>query len=141
MMWRPLQAEFIGTDLLVTVIVGSGIAAQQLSPEDAGPQLLENSTATAFRLAVLRGVGVVVGEGRGVLRTDFGRGLLEAVRAASGENDIGSLQAASSRSATRQANLGRSCEMTDGHVYRNRYRTTRVSRRVGRILPSTACVN
>jgi glycerol uptake facilitator-like aquaporin len=52
-MWRQLLAEFIGTALLVTVIVGSGIAGQQLSPEDAGLQLLENSTATACGLAIL----------------------------------------------------------------------------------------
>jgi glycerol uptake facilitator-like aquaporin len=50
---RRLIAEFLGTGLLVTVVVGSGIAAQQLSPNDVGLQLLENSTATAFALAVL----------------------------------------------------------------------------------------
>lgn len=50
---RRLFAEFLGTGLLVTVIVGSGIAAQQLSPGETGLQLLENSTATAFGLAVL----------------------------------------------------------------------------------------
>ena len=50
---RRLLAEFVGTALLVTVVVGSGIAAAQLSPNDVGLQLLENSTATAFGLAVL----------------------------------------------------------------------------------------
>jgi len=50
---RRLLAEFAGTALLVTVVVGSGIAAAQLSPRDVGLQLLENSTATAFGLAVL----------------------------------------------------------------------------------------
>ncbi len=50
---RRLLAEFTGTALLVTVVVGSGIAAQQLSPGDVGLQLLENSTATVFGLAVL----------------------------------------------------------------------------------------
>jgi glycerol uptake facilitator-like aquaporin len=50
---RRLLAEFVGTALLVTVVVGSGIAAQRLSPDDAGLQLLENSTATVFGLAVL----------------------------------------------------------------------------------------
>ena len=50
---RRLLAETIGTGLLVTVVVGSGIAAQQLSPGNTGLQLLENSTATAFGLAVL----------------------------------------------------------------------------------------
>ena len=50
---RRLLAEFTGTALLVTVVVGSGIAAQQLSPNDVGLQLLENSTATVLGLAVL----------------------------------------------------------------------------------------
>lgn len=50
---RRLVAELIGTSLLVTVVVGSGIAAGQLSPSDVGLQLLENSTATVFGLAVL----------------------------------------------------------------------------------------
>ncbi|MBE1551118.1 arsenate reductase [Mycobacterium sp. OAS707] len=50
---RRLLAEFVGTGLLVTVVVGSGIAAAQLSPDDVGLQLLENSVATAFGLAVL----------------------------------------------------------------------------------------
>ncbi len=50
---RRLLAEFAGSGLLVTVVVGSGIAAARLSPTDVGLQLLENSTATAFGLAVL----------------------------------------------------------------------------------------
>jgi len=50
---RRLAAEFLGTALLVTVVVGSGIAAAALSPADVGLQLLENSTATLFGLAVL----------------------------------------------------------------------------------------
>jgi glycerol uptake facilitator-like aquaporin len=50
---RRLLAEAVGTALLVTVVVGSGIAAQRLSPDDVGLQLLENSTATVFGLAVL----------------------------------------------------------------------------------------
>jgi arsenate reductase len=50
---RRLLAEFIGSALLVTVVVGSGIAAEQLSPHDVGLQLLENSTATVLGLAVL----------------------------------------------------------------------------------------
>ncbi|MFD1541585.1 MIP/aquaporin family protein [Nonomuraea guangzhouensis] len=52
-MKRSLLAEFLGTALLVTVVVGSGIMAQTLSPRDVGLQLLENSTATVFGLAVL----------------------------------------------------------------------------------------
>ncbi len=43
----------MGSALLVTVVVGSGIAAAQLSANDVGLQLLENSTATVFGLAVL----------------------------------------------------------------------------------------
>lgn len=50
---RRLVAEFLGSGLLVTVVVGSGIAAQQLSPGDVGVQLLENSTATLLGLTVL----------------------------------------------------------------------------------------
>lgn len=50
---RRLLAEFLGTALLVTVVVGSGIMAQTLSPGDVGLQLLQNSTATVFGLAVL----------------------------------------------------------------------------------------
>jgi len=50
---RRAAAEFVGTGLLVTVVVGSGIAAQQLSAGDVGLQLLENSIATMLGLAVL----------------------------------------------------------------------------------------
>jgi glycerol uptake facilitator-like aquaporin len=50
---RRLVAELLGTGLLVTVVVGSGIAAQRLSPGDVGLQLLENSTATFLGLTVL----------------------------------------------------------------------------------------
>ena len=50
---RRLLAELLGTALLVAVVVGSGIAAQQLSAGDVGLQLLENSTATVLGLTVL----------------------------------------------------------------------------------------
>jgi glycerol uptake facilitator-like aquaporin len=50
---RALLAEGVGTGLLVTVVIGSGIAASRLSPADTGLQLLENSTATALGLTVL----------------------------------------------------------------------------------------
>ena len=50
---RRLLAELLGSGLLVTVVVGSGIAAQQLSPDDVGLQLLENSLATALGLTAL----------------------------------------------------------------------------------------
>lgn len=49
---RRALAELLGTGLLVTVVVGSGIAAQRLST-DTGLQLLENSIATALGLGVL----------------------------------------------------------------------------------------
>jgi len=50
---RRAAAEFLGTGLLVTLVVGSGIMAQGLSPSDIGLELLENSTATALGLTVL----------------------------------------------------------------------------------------
>ncbi|MFN2494845.1 MAG: aquaporin [Pseudonocardiaceae bacterium] len=50
---RRLLAELIGTALLVAVVVGSGITAQQLSAGQPGLQLLENSLATVFGLGVL----------------------------------------------------------------------------------------
>jgi arsenate reductase len=46
-------AEGLGTGLLVATVVGSGIAAQRLSPDDIGLELLENSTATALALVAL----------------------------------------------------------------------------------------
>jgi arsenate reductase len=50
---RWATAEAVGTGLLVAVVVGSGIFAQRLSPDDTGLQLLENSTATAGGLVAL----------------------------------------------------------------------------------------
>jgi glycerol uptake facilitator-like aquaporin len=50
---RRLTSEFLGTGLLVAIVIGSGIAAAELSPSDTGLQLLENSFATALGLAVL----------------------------------------------------------------------------------------
>ena len=52
-LWRRAVAELLGTCLLVSIVVGSGIAAQQLSPGDVGLQLLQNSTATVLGLSVL----------------------------------------------------------------------------------------
>ena len=52
-LWRRATAELLGTSLLVCIVVGSGIAAQQLSPTDVGLQLLQNSTATVLGLTVL----------------------------------------------------------------------------------------
>ncbi|MEV4760760.1 aquaporin [Micromonospora sp. NPDC049559] len=51
--WRRVLAEFVGTALLVTAVVGSGVMATTLSPDDVGLQLLENSVATAFALGAL----------------------------------------------------------------------------------------
>jgi glycerol uptake facilitator-like aquaporin len=50
---RRLLAEFLGTLLLAAVIVGSGIAAQRLSPGQPGLELAENAIATALGLGVL----------------------------------------------------------------------------------------
>ena len=52
-LWRRAFAELLGTALLVAVVVGSGIAAQTLSPDDVGLQLLENAAATAVALYAL----------------------------------------------------------------------------------------
>ncbi|MFD7934773.1 aquaporin [Streptomyces sp. NPDC059755] len=49
---RRAAAEALGTGLLVAVVVGSGIQATALS-HDVGVQLLANSLATVFGLAVL----------------------------------------------------------------------------------------
>jgi arsenate reductase len=50
---RPLLAEFIGSAFLAAVVVGSAIAAQRLSPDDVGLELLENAAATAAGLAAI----------------------------------------------------------------------------------------
>ena len=50
---RRALAEFCGTAFLVAVVVGSGIAAQRLSPGDVGLQLFENAAATAAGLVAL----------------------------------------------------------------------------------------
>lgn len=52
-LWRRALGELVGTALLVAVVVGSGIMAAQLSPDDVGLQLLENSIATALGLAAI----------------------------------------------------------------------------------------
>jgi glycerol uptake facilitator-like aquaporin len=46
-------AEFVGTAFLTMAVIGSGIAAQRLSPGDLGLQLLENSIATGAVLVAL----------------------------------------------------------------------------------------
>jgi glycerol uptake facilitator-like aquaporin len=50
---RRALAELLGTAFLVAAVVGSGIAAQRLSPDDTGLQLLENSLATGAVLVAL----------------------------------------------------------------------------------------
>src|SRR5438105_4217641 len=50
---RKATAEALGTGFLVAIVVGSGIYAQRLSPNDTGLQLLENSMATAGGLVAL----------------------------------------------------------------------------------------
>ena len=50
---RQALAEFLGSAGLVTVVIGSGIAAQRLSPGDVGLQLLENALATGAGLVAL----------------------------------------------------------------------------------------
>jgi arsenate reductase len=59
---RRAAAEFIGTALLLIAVVGSGIAAQSLSPGDTGLELLENALATGAALvAIILAVGSVSG--------------------------------------------------------------------------------
>lgn len=61
-LWRRLTAEFIGSAFLAAVVIGSGIAAQQLSPGNTGLQLLQNAAATATGLfALILMVGPVSG--------------------------------------------------------------------------------
>lgn len=50
---RRALAELVGTGLLLVVVVGSGITAQTLSPDDVGLQLLENALATGFGLSAI----------------------------------------------------------------------------------------
>ncbi|CAL9447617.1 Aquaporin Z [Actinosynnema sp. ALI-1.44] len=63
---RPLShrllAEYLGSLLLAALVIGSGIAAQTLSPNDVGLQLLENAAATAVGLyAIILVFGPVSG--------------------------------------------------------------------------------
>ncbi len=61
-LWRCLLAELLGSAFLAAIVIGSGIAAQQLSPGDVGLQLFENAAATAAGLfAVILMVGPVSG--------------------------------------------------------------------------------
>jgi arsenate reductase len=49
-LWRRLTAEFLGSAFLAAIVIGSGIAAQRLSPGETGLELLENAAATAAGL-------------------------------------------------------------------------------------------
>ena len=49
-LWRRLLAEVLGSFFLCAVVVGSGIAAQNLSPGGVGLELFENAAATATGL-------------------------------------------------------------------------------------------
>jgi glycerol uptake facilitator-like aquaporin len=50
---RRAFAELLGTFFLVAAVVGSGIAAHRLSPDDTGLQLLENALVTGAALVAL----------------------------------------------------------------------------------------
>jgi glycerol uptake facilitator-like aquaporin len=59
---RRLLAELLGSMFLAAVVVGSGIAAQRLSPGETGLELLENAAATAAGLfAIILMFGPVSG--------------------------------------------------------------------------------
>jgi arsenate reductase len=61
-LWRRLAAEFLGSAFLAAVVIGSGIAAQRLSPGQTGLELLENAAATAAGLfAIILMFGPVSG--------------------------------------------------------------------------------
>ena len=61
-LWRRLAAEFLGSAFLAAVVIGSGIAAQRLSPGNSGLQLFENAAATAAGLfAIILMFGPVSG--------------------------------------------------------------------------------
>jgi glycerol uptake facilitator-like aquaporin len=59
---RRLLAELLGSAFLAALVIGSGIAAQTLSPGDVGLQLFENAAATAGGLfAIILMFGPVSG--------------------------------------------------------------------------------
>jgi glycerol uptake facilitator-like aquaporin len=61
-LWRRLLAELLGSAFLAATVIGSGIAAQRLSPGQTGLQLLENAAATAAGLfAIILMFGPVSG--------------------------------------------------------------------------------
>jgi glycerol uptake facilitator-like aquaporin len=61
-LWRRLLADLLGSAFLAAVVIGSGIAAQRLSPGETGLELLENAAATAAGLfAIILMFGPVSG--------------------------------------------------------------------------------
>ena len=61
-LWRRLTAELLGSAFLAAIVIGSGIAAQELSPGNVGLQLFENAAATAAGLfAIILMFGAVSG--------------------------------------------------------------------------------
>jgi glycerol uptake facilitator-like aquaporin len=61
-LWRRLLAELLGSAFLAAIVIGSGIAAQRLSPGNTGLELLENAAATAAGLfAIILMFGPVSG--------------------------------------------------------------------------------
>ena len=50
---RRLLAELLGSAFLAALVIGSGIAAQTLSPSNMGLELFENAAATAMGLATI----------------------------------------------------------------------------------------
>jgi glycerol uptake facilitator-like aquaporin len=61
-LWRRLLAELLGSAFLATVVIGSGIAAQRLSPGEAGLELFEAAAATGAGLfAIILMFGPVSG--------------------------------------------------------------------------------
>src|SRR5215468_1811939 len=62
LLWRRLLAELLGSAFLAALVIGSGIAAQRLSPGDVGLELLQNAAATAAGLfAIILMFGAVSG--------------------------------------------------------------------------------
>jgi glycerol uptake facilitator-like aquaporin len=61
-LWRRLLAELLGSAFLAAIVIGSGYAAQRLSPGETGLDLLENAAATAAGLfAIILMFGPVSG--------------------------------------------------------------------------------
>jgi glycerol uptake facilitator-like aquaporin len=59
---RRLLAEYVGSAFLAALVIGSGIAAQRLSPSDVGLELFENAAATGAGLfAIILMFGPVSG--------------------------------------------------------------------------------